>query len=82
MIMAMSRSHADHGPASQSAAPVGDIIMPTAGRPPYLFAIAARVEDSAEGLRVWQRLDGKDVVSVQVTRADGHEQHRANRGGG
>jgi len=31
----------------------------------------ARVEDSAEELRVWAMLDGKDVVSVQVTRQMG-----------
>src|SRR6267143_404961 len=54
-----------------SAGQFGDIIIAYRGGAPIRVRDVARVEDSAEELRVWATLDGKDVVSVQVTRQMG-----------
>src|SRR6266576_1339361 len=54
-----------------SAGQFGDIIIAYRGGAPIRVRDVARVEDSAEELRVWARLDGNDVVSVQVTRQMG-----------
>ena len=49
----------------------GDIIVAYRGGAPIRVRDVARVEDSAEELKVWAMMGGKDVVSVQVTRQMG-----------
>ena len=49
----------------------GDVIIAYRGGAPVRIRDVGRVEDSAEELRTWAVLAGKDVVSVQVTRQAG-----------
>src|ERR1700719_1090414 len=54
-----------------SAEQFGDVIVAYRGGAPVRVRDVAQVEDGAEELRIWAMLDGKDVVSVQVTRQAG-----------
>jgi len=54
-----------------SAGQFGDVIVAYRGSAPVRVRDVAQVEDGAEELRIWAMLDGKDVVSVQVTRQAG-----------
>jgi len=54
-----------------SAEQFGDVIVAYRAGAPVRVRDVAQVEDGAEELRIWAMLDGKDVVSVQVTRQAG-----------
>jgi len=54
-----------------SAQQFADVIIAYRGGAPVRVRDVAQVEDGAEELRIWAMLDGKDVVSVQVTRQAG-----------
>jgi HAE1 family hydrophobic/amphiphilic exporter-1 len=72
--------HMIHGPEQvglrtlgriASAEQFGDVIVAYRGGAPVRVRDVGRVEDSAEELRAWAMLGGKDVVSVQITRQAG-----------
>jgi len=54
-----------------SAQQFADVIIAYRAGAPVRMRDVAQVEDGAEELRIWAMLDGKDVVSVQVTRQAG-----------
>jgi HAE1 family hydrophobic/amphiphilic exporter-1 len=72
--------HMIHGPEDVGLRTLGrianpeqfaDVIIAYRGGAPVRIRDVGRVEDSAQELRTWAVLGGKDVVSVQVTRQAG-----------